>query len=69
MSTKQLALNDCYGNLKLLLESLAGAPAADGSRMVDEPLTHQEVLDAGASAGPRLARVIRRFIRDLDRVA
>jgi purine-nucleoside phosphorylase len=30
------------------------------------PLTHEEVLEAGASAGPRLARVIRRFIADLD---
>ena len=30
------------------------------------PLTHEEVLEAGASAGPRLALVIRRFIEDLD---
>ena len=30
------------------------------------PLTHEEVLEAGATAGPRLARVIHRFIRDLD---
>jgi purine-nucleoside phosphorylase len=30
------------------------------------PLTHQEVLAAGAEAGPRLARVIRRFVADLD---
>jgi purine-nucleoside phosphorylase len=29
------------------------------------PLTHEEVLEAGATAGPRLARVIRRFITDL----
>ena len=29
------------------------------------PLSHQEVLDAGAEAGPRLARVIRRFVTDL----
>lgn len=32
----------------------------------DAPLTHAEVLEAGAEAGPRLARVIRRFIRELD---
>jgi purine-nucleoside phosphorylase len=31
------------------------------------PLTHQEVMDAGAEAGPRLARVIGRFVADLDR--
>jgi purine-nucleoside phosphorylase len=30
------------------------------------PLTHEEVLEAGATAGPRLARVIRRFVSDLD---
>lgn len=29
------------------------------------PLTHEEVLAAGAEAGPRLARVIRRFVVDL----
>jgi purine-nucleoside phosphorylase len=29
------------------------------------PLTHEEVLAAGAEAGPRLARVIRRFVTDL----
>ncbi len=40
-----------------------------GAGYTGEPLTHQEVLDAGVWAGPRLARVIRRFIRDLDGVA
>jgi purine-nucleoside phosphorylase len=40
-----------------------------GAGYTGEPLTHQEVLDAGASAGPHLARVIRRFIQDLDRAA
>lgn len=29
------------------------------------PLTHEEVLEAGAEAGPRLARVIRRFVSEL----
>ena len=29
------------------------------------PLTHEEVLEAGAVAGPRLARVIARFVADL----
>ncbi|MFP5343019.1 MAG: purine-nucleoside phosphorylase [Candidatus Limnocylindria bacterium] len=29
------------------------------------PLTHEEVLEAGLTAGPRLARVIRRFLADL----
>jgi purine-nucleoside phosphorylase len=37
-----------------------------GAGYTGEPLTHTEVLAAGAEAGPRLARVIRRFIGDLD---
>jgi purine-nucleoside phosphorylase len=37
-----------------------------GAGYTGAPLTHEEVLDAGASAGPRLAKVIRRFVEDLD---
>ena len=37
-----------------------------GAGYTGEPLTHQEVMEAGATAGPRLARVIRRFLADLD---
>ena len=36
-----------------------------GAGYTGEPLTHEEVLAAGAEAGPRLARVIRRFVEDL----
>jgi purine-nucleoside phosphorylase len=36
-----------------------------GAGYSGEPLTHEEVLAAGAEAGPRLARVIRRFVTDL----
>ena len=36
-----------------------------GAGYTGEPLNHQEVLAAGAEAGPRLARVIRRFVTDL----
>jgi purine-nucleoside phosphorylase len=36
-----------------------------GAGYTGEPLTHAEVLAAGAEAGPRLARVIRRFVTDL----
>ena len=36
-----------------------------GAGYTGEPLTHEEVLAAGAEAGPRLARVIRRFVSDL----
>jgi purine-nucleoside phosphorylase len=36
-----------------------------GAGYTGEPLTHEEVLEAGREAGPRLARVIRRFVADL----
>ena len=36
-----------------------------GAGYTGEPLTHEEVMEAGAVAGPRLARVIRRFVTDL----
>lgn len=37
-----------------------------GAGYTGEPLSHEEVLEAGALAGPKLARVIRRFVADLD---
>jgi purine-nucleoside phosphorylase len=36
-----------------------------GAGYSGQPLTHEEVLEAGSEAGPRLARVLRRFIADL----
>lgn len=36
-----------------------------GAGYTGEPLTHEEVLEAGLTAGPRLARVIARFVADL----
>jgi purine-nucleoside phosphorylase len=36
-----------------------------GAGYSGDPLTHEEVLAAGAEAGPRLAKVIRRFVTDL----
>ncbi len=38
-----------------------------GAGYSGEPLTHEEVLAAGAEAGPRLGRVIKRFVADHDR--
>jgi purine-nucleoside phosphorylase len=37
-----------------------------GAGYTGQPLTHEEVLESGAEAGPRLARVIRRFVTDLS---
>ena len=38
-----------------------------GAGYTGVPLSHEEVLAAGADAGPRLAKVIRRFVADLPR--
>ena len=38
-----------------------------GAGYTGQPLTHEEVLEAGNEAGPRLARVVRRFLEDLPR--
>jgi purine-nucleoside phosphorylase len=37
-----------------------------GAGYSGEPLSHEEVLAAGAEAGPRLAKVIRRFVAELE---
>jgi purine-nucleoside phosphorylase len=37
-----------------------------GAGYTGAPLTHEEVLESGLTAGPRLARVIRRFLVELD---
>jgi purine-nucleoside phosphorylase len=37
-----------------------------GAGYSGQPLSHEEVLAAGAEAGPRLARVIRRFVANLE---
>jgi len=37
-----------------------------GAGYTGEPLTHEEVLAAGAAAGPKMVRLVKRFVRDLD---
>ena len=37
-----------------------------GAGYTGEPLTHEEVLAAGAEAGPRFVRLVRRWIRELE---
>lgn len=60
-SAKQLALNDVYGRLKMLLEGLA-VQQADGSRMVAERLTHREIANRlGCSRG-----MVTRLMGDLE---
>lgn len=63
MSTVMEAIAARWAGLELCGVSLVTNP---GAGYTGEPLTHEEVLAAGAEAGPRLARVIRRFVADLD---
>jgi len=37
-----------------------------GAGYTGEPLTHQEVLDAGAKAGPVLGRIVKRFVAGFE---
>ena len=62
MSTVLEAIAARWAGLEVVGVSLVTNAGAGYS---GQPLTHEEVLAAGAEAGPRLARVIRRFVADL----
>jgi len=62
MSTVLEAIACRWAGIDVAGISLVTNPGAGYS---GEPLSHEEVLAAGAAAGPRLARVIRRFVREL----
>jgi inosine/guanosine/xanthosine phosphorylase family protein len=62
MSTVLEAIACRWAGIEVAGVSLITNPGAGYSGV---PLNHEEVLAAGAAAGPRLARVIRRFVREL----
>ena len=62
MSTVLECIAARWAGIEVCGVSLVTNPGAGYS---GEPLNHEEVLAAGAQAGPRLARVIRRFVADL----
>src|SRR6185437_1744660 len=62
MSTVMECIAARWAGLEVCGISLVTNP---GAGYTGEPLTHEEVLAAGNAAGPRLARVIRRFVADL----
>jgi purine-nucleoside phosphorylase len=63
MSTVLEAIAARWAGIELAGVSLVTNP---GSGYSENPLTHEEVLAAAAEAGPRLAKVIRRFVRELS---
>jgi purine-nucleoside phosphorylase len=62
MSTVLEAIAARWLGLEVCGVSLVTNP---GAGVTGEPLTHDEVLAAANEAGPRLARVLRRFVGDL----
>jgi purine-nucleoside phosphorylase len=62
MSTVLEAIACRWAGIEVAGVSLVTNP---GAGYTGEPLTHEEVLAAGAAAGPRVVRVIRRFVADL----
>jgi CRP/FNR family cyclic AMP-dependent transcriptional regulator len=61
-STRSLALIDVYGRAKRLLEMLAGAPEADGSRMLGERMTHQQMANHLACS----REMVSKLMKDLE---
>jgi purine-nucleoside phosphorylase len=62
MSTVMEAIAAHWAGMRVCGVSLVTNPGAGLSAV---PLSHEEVLEAAQEAGPRLARVIRRFVEDL----
>jgi inosine/guanosine/xanthosine phosphorylase family protein len=62
MSTVMEAIALRWAGVRVCGVSLVTNP---GAGISDHPLSHQEVLEAADAAGPRLARVLSGFVRDL----
>jgi CRP/FNR family cyclic AMP-dependent transcriptional regulator len=57
-ATRTMALNDVYGRLRRLLDSLAGAPGEEG-RLVGERLTHQDIANRIGCTREMVSRVMK----------
>ncbi len=62
MSTVMEAIGARWAGMRVAAISLI---TNKGAGISPTPLTHDEVLEAATAAGPRLARIIRSFVRDL----
>jgi CRP/FNR family cyclic AMP-dependent transcriptional regulator len=61
-SARSMALIDVYGRLARLLDQLAGPPATDGSRRIEERLTHREIASHLACS----REMVSRLMKDLE---
>ena len=57
LTAKQLALNDVYGRLAAMLDSMA-LPQPDGARLIAERLTHQAVADRLGCSREMVSRLV-----------
>lgn len=57
-SASSLALIDVYGRMTRLLDQLAGPPAADGTRTVEERLTHRQIASHLACSREMVTRLM-----------
>ena len=62
LGMKQMAMNDVYGRIRLLLESLA-VTGDDGARTVQERLTHRDIAQRLGCGREMVSRVM----KDLER--
>jgi CRP/FNR family cyclic AMP-dependent transcriptional regulator len=62
LTAKQLALNDVYGRLRALYESLA-EPDAEGRRVIPRPPTRQEVADR-IGCTPKMVGLVLKTLRE-----
>jgi CRP/FNR family cyclic AMP-dependent transcriptional regulator len=58
LTARTMALNDVYGRLRRLLDSLAGAPGEQG-RVVGERLTHQDIANRIGCTREMVSRVMK----------
>ena len=61
-STRSLALIDVYGRFKRLLEQLSEPPSANGSRILRERITHQQIANHLACS----REMVSRLMKDLE---
>jgi CRP/FNR family cyclic AMP-dependent transcriptional regulator len=57
-SASSLALIDVYGRMTRLLDQLAGPPAADGTRSIEERLTHRQIASHLACSREMVTRLM-----------
>lgn len=58
-ATRSLALSDVYQRFSRLLDEFAGPPAADGSRLIEERITQQQIANHLACSREMVSRLMK----------